>query len=43
MDEWPESVAELYEARGEAGLQELPNVGRSIAGRIARWLEEKGL
>jgi DNA repair photolyase len=38
VDEWPESVAELYEARGEAGLRELPNVGRSIAGRIARWL-----
>jgi hypothetical protein len=40
VDEWPENVAELYETRGEAGLRELPNVGRSIAGRIARWLEE---
>jgi DNA repair photolyase len=39
VDEWPESVAELYEARGETGLQELPNVGRSIAGRIACWLK----
>jgi DNA repair photolyase len=38
VDEWPESVAEIYEARGEAGLRELPNVGRSIAGRIASWL-----
>jgi len=40
VDEWPESVAELYESRGEAGLRELPGVGKSIAGRIAGWLEE---
>jgi DNA polymerase/3'-5' exonuclease PolX len=39
VDEWPESVAEIYETRGETGLRELPNVGRSIAGRIAAWLE----
>jgi len=39
VDEWPESVDEIYETRGETGLRELPNVGRSIAGRIAAWLE----
>ncbi len=41
VDEWPESVGGLYETRGEAGLQALPNVGQSIAGRIARWLKEE--
>jgi DNA polymerase/3'-5' exonuclease PolX len=40
VDEWPESVAELYEARGEAGLRELPGVGKSLAGQIAEWLRE---
>jgi DNA polymerase/3'-5' exonuclease PolX len=38
VDEWPENVAEIYEARGETALRELPNVGKSIAGQIARWL-----
>jgi DNA polymerase/3'-5' exonuclease PolX len=40
VDEWPESIAELYEARGEAGLRELPAIGKSLAGEIARWLRE---
>ncbi|MFB0535598.1 MAG: radical SAM protein [Anaerolineae bacterium] len=40
VDEWPESIAELYEARGEAGLRELPGIGRSLAGEIGRWLPE---
>ena len=40
VDEWPESVAKLYEARGEAGLQELSGVGKSLAGQIAGWLRE---
>jgi hypothetical protein len=34
------SVAELYAARGEAGLRELPGVGKSLAGEIARWLQK---
>jgi DNA polymerase/3'-5' exonuclease PolX len=38
VDEWPESVAKICEMRGESGLRELPNVGKSIAGQIARWL-----
>jgi DNA repair photolyase len=43
VDEWPESVAGIYQARGEAGLRELPGVGKSLAGRIAAWLgEEEG-
>jgi hypothetical protein len=40
VDEWPESITELYEARGEAGLRELPGIGKSLAGEIARWLRE---
>jgi DNA repair photolyase len=40
VDEWPESVAALYEAQGETGLRELPGIGRSLAGEIGRWLRE---
>jgi DNA repair photolyase len=38
VDEWPQSVADVYQARGEAGLRELPGVGKSVAGFMARWL-----
>lgn len=41
VDEWPESVAELYRQGGRAGLQRLPGVGQSIAGQIAQWLSEE--
>ena len=41
VDEWPESVAELYRARGESGLQELPGIGRSIAAEVARFLQRE--
>jgi len=40
VDEWPESIAELYQAQGEAGLQELPGIGKKLAGEIAGWLRE---
>ena len=40
VDEWPESMAELYAARGEAGLRELSGIGKSLAGQITRWLQE---
>ena len=40
VDEWLDSVGEIYESEGEAGLRELPNVGKSIARRIAGWLED---
>ncbi len=40
MDEWPESIAEVYRVRGEAGLRELPTIGKSLGGEIARWLRE---
>ncbi len=42
VDEWPESVADIYHDRGEAGLRELPGIGESLAGQIAGWLEEEG-
>jgi hypothetical protein len=40
VDEWPESVADIYCAAGEAGLRALPGIGKSLAGEIARWLRE---
>ena len=40
VDEWPESVAEVYRARGEGGLRELPGIGKSLAGKVAGWLRE---
>jgi hypothetical protein len=43
VDEWPESVADIYRARGEAGLRELPGIRQSLAGQIARWLRENDL
>ena len=42
VDEWTESVAAIYHARGEAGLQMLPNIGRGLAAEIARWLRMDG-
>jgi DNA repair photolyase len=39
VDEWPESVATIYHARGEAGLRELPNIGEGLARKIAEWLQ----
>jgi DNA polymerase/3'-5' exonuclease PolX len=41
LDERPESIAPLYEARGEAGLRELPGIGQSLAGEIAGWLGDE--
>lgn len=40
VDEYPESIRELYQTRGEAGLRELHAIGRSLAAVIARWLRE---
>ncbi|UCC64414.1 MAG: radical SAM protein [Anaerolineae bacterium] len=40
VDECPESVAGIYQVGGEAGLRELPGVGKSLAGQIAGWLQE---
>jgi DNA repair photolyase len=42
-DEWQESLAEIYQARGETGLQELPGIGKSLAAEIAGWLRDGGI
>jgi len=39
VDEWPESVAGIYETRGEAGLRELPGIGKSMAAQIVKTLK----
>jgi hypothetical protein len=38
VDELGESIGDVYAAKGEAGLRELPGVGKSIAAQIAKWL-----
>ncbi len=40
VDELTESIAELYELRGEDGLRELPGIGKSIAAEIANALRK---
>jgi len=40
VDEWPESIAEVFESLGESGLQQLPGIGKGIAAEIARCLQE---
>jgi DNA repair photolyase len=42
VDEWPESIAGIYRARGEAGLWGLPGIGKRLAEQIAGWLREEG-
>lgn len=41
IDELSESVAGFYAGSGEEGLRQLPTIGKSIAGRIAGWLQEE--
>jgi DNA polymerase/3'-5' exonuclease PolX len=38
VDEYPESIADVFSVKGEPGLRELPGVGKSIAGEMAGWL-----
>jgi DNA repair photolyase len=38
VDEWPESIGQVYAAKGEAGLQAIPGVGAGIAREIGEWL-----
>ena len=42
VDEWPESIATIYEAQGEVGLRKLPGIGKRLAEQIGGWLEESG-
>ena len=41
VDESPRSVAQIYRDAGEAGLQELPGIGKRLAAQIAGWLREE--
>ena len=43
VDEWHDSIAQLFRRRGQAGLREIPGVGRGMAGTIAAWLEKETL
>ena len=43
VDEWPESIVHVHQARGEAGLRELPGIGESLAAEIAGWLSDEHL
>jgi DNA repair photolyase len=43
VDEWPESIVRVHQARGEAGLRELPGIGKSVAAEIAGWLSDEPL
>ena len=38
VDELQESIAQIYDNRGEPGLRELPGIGKSLAATIADWL-----
>jgi DNA repair photolyase len=40
VDEWPESLAEPFQARGEAGMREMPAIGTSLAREIGGCLGE---
>jgi DNA repair photolyase len=41
VDEYGESIADLYQQRGEIGLQSLPGIGKRLAGQIGEWLREE--
>jgi hypothetical protein len=43
VDEWPESIVHVHQARGEAGLRELPGIGKSLGAEIAGWLSDEHL
>ncbi len=41
VDELDESIADIYASRGEFGLQALPEIGKTLAGHIAKWLQRE--
>ena len=43
VDEWPENIVRVHQARGEAGLRELPGIGKSLAAEIVGWLSDEHL
>jgi DNA repair photolyase len=40
VDEMPDNIAEIYQARGKTGLMELPGIGERLSGLIGAWLRE---
>lgn len=40
VDELKESIVDIYQTQGEVGLQALPDVGKSISGKIATWIQD---
>lgn len=38
VDELPHSIEQLYQDHGASGLRELPEIGKSMAAEISRWL-----
>ncbi|MFN2271939.1 MAG: hypothetical protein ACK2US_13950, partial [Anaerolineae bacterium] len=38
VDELGKPIGDIYAIKGEAGLQALPGIGKSIAAQIAKWL-----
>lgn len=42
IERWPCALREIYERRGDAGLRQIPGVGRGIARAIARVLANGG-
>jgi DNA repair photolyase len=42
VDELPESIADIFQSKGEAGLAALPGIGKTLAAEIAAWLSQKG-
>ncbi|MGL3107240.1 hypothetical protein [Bradyrhizobium sp. BR 1432] len=40
LDDWPDNLAHVLANRGQAGLEAIPDVGRSLAVHIAEWIGE---
>ena len=40
VDELPHSIARIFQARGTAGLQELPGIGQTLSQEISKWLQD---
>jgi hypothetical protein len=40
VDEYSQSIADLYRAQGKAGLQKIPAIGKILSEQIAGWLED---